>query len=106
MVHPLAKHCAHITERPHSMSKRRILAAGTSVVALAAASVLTLGQNPGHADPAPQASDVVGVGSDIIQSSVDFLADGDVLGDLGYNSAGNKWRLFNYDAVADGNGRN
>ena len=58
-----------------------------------------------NADPAPQAGDVVGVGSDFVQYAVDFGADGDYLGHLGYNSAGNSNRVINFDATADSNGR-
>ncbi len=57
-----------------------------------------------HADAAPQAGDVVGVGSDLIQYAVDFGADGNG-GSAGYNSAGNVNRLISFDATADGNGR-
>jgi ABC-type phosphate transport system substrate-binding protein len=58
------------------------------------------------ADPAPTATDVVGVGSDIVQNSMGFLADGDIHGNDGYNTTGNKNRLVSFDATADGNGRN
>ena len=44
--------------------------------------------------------DVVGVGSDTIQFGGDFLADGST-SDPGYNGAGNKWRMVNYDATGD-----
>src|SRR5206468_957429 len=62
--------------------------------------------SPASADQAPSANDVVGVGSDIVQNSLDFLADGDIAGHPGYNTAGNKYRLISFDATADGNGRN
>ncbi|GAB3863812.1 hypothetical protein GCM10028801_32070 [Nocardioides maradonensis] len=86
------------------MSKTRIAAAVTltGIVAGAALSATTIAA---HADAAPQAKDVVGVGSDIVQNSLDFLADGTTQGDPGYNSAGNKYRLFSFDASADANGR-
>jgi len=58
------------------------------------------------ADQAPTPTDVVGVGSDIVQNSLDFLADGDVFGHPGYNAVGNKNRLISFDATADANGRN
>lgn len=86
------------------MSKRRT-AVGAALAGLATAGAVALGQPPVHADPAPRADDVVGVGSDIIQNSVNFLADG-YHGLPGYNTAGNKNRLFNYDSVGDANGRN
>jgi hypothetical protein len=74
--------------------------AGTVALGAIVASQFTAG-----ADPAPSASDVVGVGSDIVQNSLDFLADG-VDGYPGYNAAGNVNRLANFDATADANGRN
>jgi ABC-type phosphate transport system substrate-binding protein len=87
------------------MSKRRTAVAIT-LAGVVSAGALAAAQLPVQADPAPTATDVVGVGSDIIQNSVDFLADGDFLGHPGYNSAGNKNRLINFSATADGNGRN
>lgn len=79
---------------------------GAAVLGSLAVAGLALSQTgPVHADPAPQHDDVVGVGSDIVQSSVNFLADGfNAL--PGYNTAGNKNRVFNFDAGADANGRN
>ena len=87
------------------MSKRRTAVALTLAGVVSAGAALAVGQ-PVQADPAPSATDVVGVGSDIIQNSVDFLADGDFLGHPGYNAAGNKNRLISFSATADGNGRN
>src|SRR3954453_16454208 len=89
------------------MSKRR------TAVAITLAGVVSAGAlaaaMPVQADPAPSATDVVGVGSDIIQNSLDFLADG-YSGDggsvPGYNAANNKNRLISFSATADGNGRN
>jgi ABC-type phosphate transport system substrate-binding protein len=71
-------------------------AAGAMSFALAA---------PAHADYAPSASDAVGVGSDTVQYLVDFGADGDTHGDLGYNSAGNVNKLVSFDATPDANAR-
>jgi ABC-type phosphate transport system substrate-binding protein len=76
------------------------------LIGVVALGVVSVTQQSASADPAPTAADVVGVGSDVIQNSVDFLADGDTAGHLGYNSTGNKNRLVNLDATADGNGRN
>jgi ABC-type phosphate transport system substrate-binding protein len=76
------------------------------VAALAGA--LTVGLiAPGlaHADVAPQGGDVVGVGSDTVQYLADFGADGDYVGDAGYNAAGNVNRLVNFDATPDANAR-
>jgi len=85
-------------------SKRATI--GAVVVGAIATTALATSQIPAHADVAPTATDVVGVGSDIIQNALDFLADGDTQGNPGYNTAGNKNRLISFDATADGNGRN
>ncbi|MHA4875776.1 hypothetical protein, partial [Enterococcus faecium] len=50
-------------------------------------------------------TDVVGVGSDTLQYNLDFLADGDVSGDLGYNASNNVNKLVSIDSTADTNGR-
>lgn len=86
------------------MSKRRLggVAAGLGLLATAA---LSAGLPAAHADIAPQVHDVVGVGSDVVQNSVDFLSDSSPLGDPGYNAAGNVFRVFNFDATPDANGR-
>lgn len=86
------------------MSKRRVSAA-VAALGFAAVGVISAGQQSATADAAPQIHDVVGVGSDVIQNSVDFLADGSPFGDPGYNSAGNLYRVFNFDAGSDANGR-
>jgi ABC-type phosphate transport system substrate-binding protein len=67
--------------------------------------VAGMAAQPAFADYAPTSKDVVGVGSDTLQYLVDFAADGDQLGDVGYNSAGNKYKLVNFDATADANAR-
>jgi hypothetical protein len=77
---------------------------GTALVALATASTLGITLAPAHADFAPQPNDVVSTGSDIIQNSFNFLADG--YHQLpGYNTAGNKWRFVNFDSSGDAQGR-
>jgi ABC-type phosphate transport system substrate-binding protein len=76
--------------------------AGTLVGTIGA---VGLAVQPAFADYAPNAHDVVGVGSDTLQYLVDFVADGDNLGDAGYNTAGNKYKLINFDATADANAR-
>jgi ABC-type phosphate transport system substrate-binding protein len=75
---------------------------------VAVAGALTLGifaPTMAHADLAPAAGDVVGVGSDTVQYIGDFGADGDYLGDSGYNAAGNVNRLVSFDATPDANAR-
>ncbi|MCW2786817.1 MAG: hypothetical protein JWP74_3334 [Marmoricola sp.] len=85
------------------MSNRR-LAVGASLLAAVIAGGLAAGQLPANADAAPQPQDVVGVGSDVMQNALNFLSDGFGV-DPGYNSAGNKNRLFSFDATGDANGR-
>ncbi len=60
---------------------------------------------PARADYAPQANDVVGVGSGLLQPLLDFGDDGDPEGDTGYNTAGNLYKVVGIDATADANGR-
>lgn len=66
---------------------------------------LTLTTTPASADYAPQPGDIVGVGGDTPQFALDFLANGDVNGAAGFNSAGSYNRLVTFDATADANGR-
>jgi ABC-type phosphate transport system substrate-binding protein len=76
----------------------------TTLVALATTGLLGVTFAPAHADPAPQPNDVVATGSDIIQNSFNFLADG--YHQLpGYNTAGNRWRFINFDSSGDAQGR-
>jgi ABC-type phosphate transport system substrate-binding protein len=87
-----------------TMSKRRIGAAA-AIAGLLATAAITAATTSANADASPQAKDVVGVGSDIVQNAMDFLADGAPNGDEGFNSAGNRYRVFSFDASADANGR-
>jgi ABC-type phosphate transport system substrate-binding protein len=76
-------------------------------VAISLALGIAVAAAPGaSADQAPTATDVVGVGSDIVQNTMDFISDGDTHGNGGYNTIGNKNRLISFDATADANGRN
>src|SRR6478735_3571265 len=82
--------------------RRRSL--GVAAVALTTAGALTWSLAPAQADFSPQPNDVVSTGSDIIQNSFNFLADG--YGELpGYNTAGNRWRFVNFDSSGDAQGR-
>ncbi len=77
---------------------------GSAFAALATAGMLTLSLTPAEADFSPQPNDVVSTGSDIIQNSFNFLADG--YHELpGYNTAGNRWRFVNFDSSGDAQGR-
>jgi ABC-type phosphate transport system substrate-binding protein len=87
------------------MSKRWITVRA-GLIGVVALGVVSVTQQPASADGAPSSTDVVGVGSDIVQNSLDFLADGDTHGHFGYNSAGNKNRLISIDSTTDANGRN
>ena len=75
--------------------------AGVGAIALSLTATL-----PAHADYAPGASDIVGVGGDTPQFDLAFGADGDVKGDLGFNAgAGAINKLISFNATADGNAR-
>jgi ABC-type phosphate transport system substrate-binding protein len=77
---------------------------GTSLVAIATAGLIGGSFTPAQADFSPQPNDVVSTGSDIIQNSFNFLADG--YHELpGYNTAGNRWRFVNFDSSGDAQGR-
>jgi hypothetical protein len=82
----------------------RSLTLGFAVVAAGAAAMPLLA-SPAFADDAPQKGDIVGVGSDTVQYAGDFVADGDFLGDPGFNSSTPKFRIFNFDATPDANAR-
>ena len=84
-----------------TITKAKVSLATLGVIALAAG----LAAPAALADYAPGSGDVVGVGSDTVQYAGDFVADGDVLGDLGWNSSGAVNRLINFDATADANAR-
>ena len=72
---------------------------GVALVALATAATLALSHSPAEADFSPQPQDVVSTGSDIIQNSFNFLADG--YHELpGYNTAGNRYRCLLYTSDA------
>jgi PBP superfamily domain len=82
------------------------------VAAAAASAALPLLASPAFADPAPVPhnssgafGDTVGVGSDTVQYAGDFAADGDFLGDLGWNSNAPAYRIINFDATPDANAR-
>jgi ABC-type phosphate transport system substrate-binding protein len=78
--------------------------AGAALVALATAGTLVLSHSPAEADFSPQPKDVVATGSDIIQNSFNFLADG--YHQLpGYNTAGNRYRFVSFDSSGDAQGR-
>lgn len=77
---------------------------GTAFVAVATVGTLALSLTPAEADFSPQPNDVVATGSDIIQNSFNFIADG--YHELpGYNTAGNRWRFVSFDSSGDAQGR-
>lgn len=81
----------------------RKLKAGMGAFAVVASSMCLLSQSA-LADYAPSGTDVVGVGSDTVQAAGDFVADGDFLGDNGYNT-GKFNKFISIDATADANTR-
>jgi ABC-type phosphate transport system substrate-binding protein len=80
------------------ISKLSVSAAGVCAVVLGFSS-------PAFADYGPSATDIVGVGSDTVQNLANFVADGDNLGDTGYNAADNPDKWVSFDATPDANDR-
>jgi hypothetical protein len=78
---------------------------GTGLAVAVAATIAVFPTMNAYADYAPTSNDVVGVGSDTLQQLGDFVADGDFLGDPGYNAGGNKNKFISVDATADTNTR-
>jgi hypothetical protein len=76
-----------------------------SVIGATATLLPLLGVAQAGADYAPQPGDVVGVGGDTPQFSIDFALNGDTLGDSGFNSTATVNRVVDFDATADGNAR-
>src|SRR5262245_48487033 len=75
-------------------------------LALVAAGALLLTQaTPANAEGVGQPNDVVGIGSDTIFIAANFVADGDNLGDLGFNSSSLQRRMISMDPTGDANGR-
>src|SRR5262245_42321534 len=73
---------------------------------IATAVALVLAQAaPASAEGVGQPNDVIGVGSDTIFIAANFLADGDALGDLGFNASSLQRRMISVDPTGDGNGR-
>jgi len=86
------------------MRSRSIFKVGGAALAVAALG-LTFAV-PASADIAPNASDIVGVGSDTVQNMANFMADGDTsFSSLGVNSTVSKNRVFSFDATPDANDR-
>jgi hypothetical protein len=83
----------------------RMKKSGLAAVAGAISLAIALPMTGAHADVAGGGSDIVGVGSDTAQFSIDFLADGDVAGDPGFNTTNGKSRIVNFDASGDANGK-
>ncbi len=85
--------------------KTRLSVGGAGIAAISVIA-LSLGLvAPANADYAPSSTDVVGVGSDTVQNIADFLGDGDVAGDTGYNAANNVNKFVSFDATPDANDR-
>ena len=80
--------------------KKTLAALAVSTIALG----LILPAGTAQADLAPSSSDIVGVGSDTLQYMLDFGADGDLNGNLGYNPS-KLARLVSIDATPDSNAR-
>jgi hypothetical protein len=76
-----------------------------SVIGAAAAVLPLVGASQAFGDYAPQSGDVVGVGGDTPQYAVDFLINGDTVGDAGFDATTGVNRVVPFDATGDGNGR-
>lgn len=83
----------------------RMKKAGLVSVASAISMAMMLPMGSANADVAGGGNDIVGVGSDTAQYPIDFLADGNIAGDLGFNSANAATRIVNFDATGDANGK-
>lgn len=83
--------------------KRTIVKIG--LIALAAMVLPIMRAGVAGADYAATPYDLVGIGGDTPQFSVDFLANGDADGDPGFNATGDQKRLVAFDAESDANGR-
>jgi len=93
-----------VAKERHKQMLHRRKSLGAALVAVTTAGSLALMHSPAEADFSPQPKDVVSTGSDIIQNSFNFLADG--YHELpGYNSAGNRYRFVNFDSSGDAQGR-
>src|SRR6476660_9706509 len=84
----------HPTKREHVRSKKVIQTAVGAAVIIGS---LAVGVGYAQADYAPSSTDVVGFGGDTPQQPINFGADGDVSGDLGYNAANNPNKLVSID---------
>ena len=80
---------------------RKVSKVGLGVVG--AVALIVAQAVPAQADPSAGPADIVGIGSDTLQYAGDFLADGDYLGNPGFNAAGG--RVFNLDATGDASGK-
>ena len=69
--------------------------------AVGAIAIVLTQVTPAMADLAPQANDIVGVGSDTAQFGLQFLADGDQNGDIGYNGSNTSRRIVSFDSTGD-----
>ncbi|MCW2524745.1 MAG: hypothetical protein JWO63_3080, partial [Frankiales bacterium] len=85
------------------MQVKRLSVGVGAMVAIAAS--LCLFSTSAFADYAPSSNDVVGVGSDTVQAAADFVADGDALGDPGFNTGHPLNRFISIDATANANTR-
>ena len=84
-------------------SRKTAFLGAAAVIGLSVASLGSTGT--AYADYGPSSTDVVSVSGATPQYAADFVANGDTQGDAGYNAAGNTNRYVNFDATADGNGR-
>jgi ABC-type phosphate transport system substrate-binding protein len=86
-------------------TRPRKVTALVGTAAVLGLAVSTFAAGTALADYAPASGDVVSVSGATPQFAADFVSNGDFLGHAGYNAAGNVNRYVNFDATADGNGR-
>jgi ABC-type phosphate transport system substrate-binding protein len=86
------------------MRSRSKLMVGCAAITAAALNLALIA--PANADIAPNATDIVGIGSDTVQNIANFMADGDPgVASVGVNSSISKNRVFSFDATPDANDR-
>jgi ABC-type phosphate transport system substrate-binding protein len=83
---------------------KRFTKMGVLAAAGAVGLSLAVPMSAAHADVAAGPGDIVGVGSDTAQYALDFFADGDTVGDAGWNSTNTGHRIVNFDASGDASG--
>src|SRR4051812_39685703 len=107
-MRPTLRHSQHQQRPPSRRETTQVNIRQITRTAVGAAVVIggvSMGVGTAQADYAPSYTDVVGISGDTPQLPINFGADGDILGDAGYNASNNPNKLANFNATADVNGR-